>query len=412
MSKPTPLKVPLKRITATLLTLVLIAAIAAAAAYFLAKKYEPEVRDIVVYEVNRLLDVEVSVEDINFSLLQRFPYASLRFSEVVIPEVYSTGTPDTLLYAKNVYLQISLWDFLRKRYRISEAEVNDGFFRMAIFKDGKDNYHFWKASESADRSVLSLNNIETNNFDFSLRMEDKADLDVHVRHARSKGSFGSDVYDLASEVHLTVGLFALSGDTLYREIPISGKFNLGVNNLSNKYEITSDALESGNEKFKIDGWFDPEHSDTWGVTMRASGAKIENAVGLLPLGIRSKFAAYNAKGRSDLVLDMEQPAGEPFKIDFLFDKTKGSFQHDVALGKAGIESAAGSLQIRGERISLYIDHIHGAIGPGKIKMSGSIRDFDAPDFDLAVNGNVELREVRNFFNIDYLDEMSGKVSLA
>lgn len=401
----------MKKIAVTFLVIVLIAAVGATFAYFLAKKYEPEVRDIVVYEVNRLLDVEVSVEDINLSLLQRFPYASLRFSHVVIPETYSPNQVDTLLYARDIYLQISLWDFLRKQYRISEAEINGGFMHMAVYKNGKDNYQFWKTTESADPAVLSLNDINFKNFHFSYKQEQHTDLSIEVHKAHAQGMFGSEVYEIKADCELTLYHFALGEDTMYHNMPVKGDLGLNINNLSHSHELNAERLQIGKEKLQVSGHFNPNDHNSWGLVMRASGAQIEHIIELLPNDMRRGLRAYKARGSTDIVFEMSDADNAALSIDFLFDKTKGSFQHDIALGKAAIDKAAGSLQVRGEVVSLYIDHIHGGIGPGKLKMNGSIRNFNAPQFDLAVDGNVDLREVRNFFNLDYLEEMKGKVSL-
>ncbi len=401
----------MKKIAVSFLVIVLIAAIGATVAFFLAKKYEPEVRDIVVYEVNRLLDVEVSVEDINLSLLQRFPYASLRFSHVVIPETYSPEKADTLLYARDIYLQISLWDFLRKQYRISEAEINGGFMRMAVYKNGKDNYHFWKTTESADPAVLSLNNIDFKNFHFGYIQEQQTDLSIEVHQAHAKGMFGSEVYEIKADCELTLHHFALGTDTMYQSMPVVGGLGLSINNLSNRHELSAESLRIGKEKLQVSGHFNPKDHNSWGLAMQSTEAHIEHIIELLPNDMRRGLRAYKARGTTDIVFEMSDADNSALSIDFLFDKTKGSFQHDIALGKASIDKAAGSLQVRGEVVSLYIDHIHGGIGPGKLKINGSIRNFNAPQFDLAVDGNVDLREVRNFFNLDDLEEMKGKVSL-
>lgn len=88
------LKKFLKYLSAFLVLLVL----AGIGAYYLAKKFEPEVRNVVVGELNKHLAAPVKVGDINLSLLQRFPYASLRFSDVVVPEMKKdVATTDTLI---------------------------------------------------------------------------------------------------------------------------------------------------------------------------------------------------------------------------------------------------------------------------------------------------------------------------
>jgi hypothetical protein len=402
---------PLKRIFRTLFVLLIVAVALAGVALYMAKKYEPEVREIVVYEINRLLDVEVSVEDINLSFFQRFPYASLRFSNVVIPEAYSTGAPDTLLYVKDLYLQISLWDFLRKQYRISEADLNTGFMRMAIFDNGKDNYHFWKSSESPDPAVLSLNDIALNNFKFRYSEGKTLDLSIHLLSAHATGMFGSEVYDLATDCDLVLTKLISQNDILYTDLPLSGNLNLSINNLSKKHELNAPQLKLGNEKMSVQGTYNPELQHEWRIAAKAEDAKIEHIIALLPLNMQKGMRDYKARGRSDIVFEMSDAQNRFLQMDLLFDKTKGSFQHDIALGKAVVDKAAGSLQLRGNVLSLYIDHIHGSLGPGEVKVQGSIRDFNAPQFDLNVDGNLDLQEVRNFFNLDYLDEMKGSLSL-
>lgn len=380
------------------------------AAYFLAKKYEPEVRDIVVYELNRILEVEVKVDDINLSLLQRFPYASLRFSNVVIPEPGADS--DTLLYASDVYLQISLWDFLRKHYRVSEADVNGGFFRMKIDERGKGNYTFWKEGGTEESSLISLNDIETNDFDFSLQTAAGIDLSLGIAHAQSRGRFGSEVYDLASECRLVLRHFAQKGDTLYRELPVSGKFNVNINHLEGLHRLSSEALSLGKATFGIAGSHNPANKGTRNLSISAENANIEHALALLPLSMRKGLQAYKARGKSDLLLEVEHRDDTGLAMDFIFERTRGSFQHDKALGKATLDKATGSVQVRNERVSLYIDHAEGSMGPGKLSVGGSIRNLAAAEFDLRVNGKADLRELRNFFDPEYIEEMAGKLHMA
>ena len=165
------------RILKYALFLILTGVILSVVAYFLAKKYEPEVKNAIVYELNQHLKAPVDVEDINFSLLQKFPYASLRFSHVLIPEV-GQNEPDTLLYIKDLYLQIGLLDFFSKEYKVSEAEVNEGFFQMKLFDDGSNNFRFWKSSSDTTDNSFSLKNIEFDNFYYRLATSQNLEIDV------------------------------------------------------------------------------------------------------------------------------------------------------------------------------------------------------------------------------------------
>ncbi len=402
----------LKRIAQTLLVILTLLLVAGTVAYFLAKKYEPEVRDIVVYEVNRLLDVEVKVEDINLSLMQRFPYASLRLSHVVVPEAYCEGRQcDTLLYVKDLYLQISLWDFLRKQYRISEADLNSGFFHMEFFPKGKDNYHFWKSAESADPAVISLQNIAFNDFRFRYREAGGPATELLIREATARGSFGTEVYEVGSHCTVDLHYFSTDGDTLYTNLPIRGELAFQINNLSKRHELSAPLIQLGRQKLGVRGHYDPEHHHAWEIRMEAQAAQIDHIIELLPRGMRHSLRAYKAKGKTDIVLEAKDANNKPLHLDLLFDRAKGSFQHDVALGKAEIQEGAGSLQVRGALVSLYIDKLQGSLGPGRLSLAGSVRNFSLPEINLRISGSLDLQEVRNFFNIDYLDVLKGKVAM-
>lgn len=167
-------------------------------AYYLAKKYEPEVTRAIIGELNKHLESEVSVEDINLSLTQRFPFASLRMSNVVIPETGDWKVDgDTLIFVKDLYLQIGLLDFFKKNYTITDAEVNNGFFRMKYDVDGNENFRFWKSpGDSSSESSLSIRNVYFNDFEYRLENADDLQIDVFFNAAHARGNFGKDLYDI------------------------------------------------------------------------------------------------------------------------------------------------------------------------------------------------------------------------
>ena len=74
-------------------------------AYYLAKEYEEPVRNYIVKEVNKRLQSPVHVSDINFSLLERFPSASVVMDSVWAEEnLVKIGEADTLFFFRKVYL--------------------------------------------------------------------------------------------------------------------------------------------------------------------------------------------------------------------------------------------------------------------------------------------------------------------
>lgn len=381
-------------------------------AYYLAKKYEPEVRKVIVYELNRKLAVPVKVGDINLSLLQRFPYASLRFSDVVIPQVKNgEATADTLIYIKDMYLQMGLINFLKKDYKVSEAEVNTGFFDMAFYANGSDNFHFWKAGEdsSSSSASFSITDILIRDFNYRLRDADKLALDVLMVKSKASGNFGSDQYTIESESDMWIRTVAYETDTLYAAEKFTGDLYVHIDRLKDTYSFKSDDLELAEQDISLNGSYNPNDKQAWKVNIEAHKADLEKLTHLLPLNLRNKFAKYQAKGKTDLKLHLS--SGERFDLDAFFSSLSGRFQHNEALGTAEISEAKGKFEMRDGISSLILDELEASIGPGDINVWGKIIDFEAPSFDLNLEGEIDLEELKSLLNISLLEKLEGKVQL-
>jgi len=383
--------------------------LAMVALFFLAKKFEPEVKDAIVYELNQYLNVPVDVEDINLSLLQKFPYASLRFSNVVIPEAVSND-PDTLIFIEDLYLQIGLLDFLRKNYAVSEAEINRGFFRMKTFKDGSDNFRFWKSSTDSSTQTFSLTNVEVEDFNYRLETGEELALDIHINQGEANGNFGEDVFNLESDVDLIAKSIFYEKDTLYRETYIDGEVELNINTKSRIYTFDSDKLSVGEENLELKGTYDASTLDPfWTVQISSENTDLENAVALTPLPNQSIFKTYQPYGNADLDLLIETKSG--FELILNFDGLEGELIHSESSGKADIFSGRGTFGLIEGTTNLKIDGLEAGIGPGRFSTSGEIRNFSSPGFDLALQGRIELEDLKNFLNISFAEVLEGRIDI-
>ena len=382
------------------------------AAYFLAKKYEPEVKDILVYEINRQLAVPVKVDDINLSLIQRFPYASLRFSNVVIPQVINgVEQPDTLIFIKDMYLQMGLFSFLRKNYEVTEAEINTGFFNMDFYADGGDNFHFWKTgTDSASSGAnFSITDILIKDFNYRLRNSEGLLLDIAVVKSKAKGNFGTNQYKIESESNLWIRNVAYANDTLYQGETFKGDLQIDIDRIKDIYSFSSADLRVAEQAVNLEGTYIPQDKQSWNLELKSTRADLEKLSHLMPLSIRNRFTKYKTRGKTDL--DLLLSSGEQFNLEGKFSSLSGKFQHNEALGTAEILGAKGKFEMRGGISSLFLDELNASIGPGKMTAWGKIIDFDAPSFDLNIEGNIDLEELKSLLNIEMLKTLQGEVIL-
>ncbi len=379
------------------------------AAFYLAKKFEPEVKDAIVYELNQHLNVPVDVEDINLSLLQKFPYASLRFSNVVIPEAVSNN-PDTLIFIEDLYLQIGLLDFLSKNYKVSEAEINRGFFDMQIFEDGSDNFHFWKSSGDTTEQTFSLTNVEVEDFEYRLETGAGLALDIHVNNGEANGNFGEDIFSLRSDVDLIARSIIYEKDTLYRETAIDGEVALNIDTKAKVYTFESEKILLGEEKIALKGSYnDSSENAFWTVQIKSENTELENAVALTPLPNQSVFKTYQPSGNADLDLTIDTENG--FELTLNFDGLEGKITHSESSGRADVYSGRGTFELAQGKTNVKIEGLEAGIGPGRFSTSGEITNLNAPDFNLALQGRIELEDLKEFLNISFAEVLEGRIDI-
>ncbi len=397
----------LKYLSAILILLVL----AGIGAYYLAKKFEPEVRSVVVGELNKYLAVPVKVGDINLSLLQRLPYASLRFSDVVIPEIKKDGTStDTLIYIKDMYLQIGLLDFFQKKYEVTEAEINSGYFRMKFFPDGSDNFHFWKSSsDSTGSTELSLKDVHVENFAYSLSTADNLGLSFFVEETDASGDFGKDIYDIESANKIQIKSIVNADATMYLNEYFDGDLNLNINKIADKYAFESSLVALADQEMTVKGYYAPSENQSWVVKIKSEDADLEKLAHLLPISLRKTLGVYESRGETNL--DLTLSSGKDFNLDAAFSDLNGTFQHHEGLGTAKIDAAKGKIEIRNDIRSIFLDELRARIGPGKIEAWGKIIDLNAPSFDLNIKGEIDLNELKSLLNIKLLEELGGNVNV-
>ena len=68
------------------------------------------IKQVFVAEINKSLQTEISVKDIEFSVFEKFPNASLRFSDVIAKDAVKDAVKDTLLIAKSIFLEFNIMD--------------------------------------------------------------------------------------------------------------------------------------------------------------------------------------------------------------------------------------------------------------------------------------------------------------
>ena len=122
--------------------------------------YEDEIEQIAVQNINKQLRTPIEVQDIEFSLIKKFPYASLELKNLVILDGFQE---DTLLQVEKFFLKLNALDLYKKSYALQKLELHNGFARISFNEEGILNYQIWHLkTDSSKGESINLNHVSLN----------------------------------------------------------------------------------------------------------------------------------------------------------------------------------------------------------------------------------------------------------
>jgi hypothetical protein len=106
-------------------------------------------------EINKQLAIEVSVNEISFSVFENFPQASVSISGIQTKGGKSKNA-DPLLKAKKLSVLFNVKDIISGNYNIEKILLKDAFLNIVVFDDGSDNFTILKSSDTENESNIKI----------------------------------------------------------------------------------------------------------------------------------------------------------------------------------------------------------------------------------------------------------------
>ncbi|MBN8701827.1 MAG: hypothetical protein J0M08_02100 [Bacteroidetes bacterium] len=393
--------------------------------------YEKEIKQYAIKELNNYLltPVFIEPENINFTFLRSFPNAALEFRNVKALEVPSSNVKnenakvDTLFSLGFVGFEFNIIDVFKKKYNIKSIKVSDGYCHTKIFRDGSDNFHFLKTTDSLSVKESSAVSFDVKSMVFEkiriTHTDFKSDfkLDSYIEHNTLSGNFKEKIFDLKIN-----GSFLVNNFTLKKTSYVSAKnIDLGaVLKISESDVLFKDATVVVNDKLKFDvvGKIIPANTYT-DIDVSISGKKLDliSLLALVPKDFSRKFSDYSNAGNvafsttiKGVVSDTEMPI-----IKGLISVVNGSISHKK------VDSAIDKINFDAE--FLYEKHKKSITSEFKIQsfscriknnpIAGSIivTDFANPEMDLFLKGLIDLETISSFVPDSIAQSFSGQLSV-
>lgn len=380
----------------------------------LANVYEEEVKQKLIGALNAQLNAPVSVSGMDLTLIARFPQASMRLNDVLAHEVRTDDAPaDTLLYARELYLEFSLWDMFTGNYAVQKVHGVDAKLYPGLDGNGNENYIVWKSdSSSTGSAAIDLKKVSFDGLDLRFR-DDRSALAIT---ARSKalalsGRFAEDLntLSLTGDLHLLNWLdgkeVVLSDRQAYLRLAM--EFG-GTDAL---FRITKGELSSGAVPLEV----------TLAVTrgtkgeeldLRANGLGLELAdvVRLLPNSLTQGLDRYTMKGEVDLAVRYTGPISGPslsvgakLVRGKLKEERSGTSFSDV-FGELALD-----LTPKGTPQKLVVKNFSAKSGNGSISGNWQSNGLANATVKADLKADIALAELLRFAQVDTLEQVSGRL---
>jgi uncharacterized protein involved in outer membrane biogenesis len=391
----------------------------------LAYIYQDDVKNKLVAELNTHLRVPVQQSGIDLTLIQRFPEASLRIRDVLVKEVRTDSLPaDTLLYAKELYLEFGLLSLLAGNYNVGQLHGEDVRLYAGLDKHGEGNWNIWKIDSTKDASStnLKLNKVTFDGLNTRFR-DERSQLEVRgesdellVRgRIRDEGSKLTVRGDLHLQHWTDHGVEQLTD----RQADVDLKLAFGGAQGGFQIEKGSEVLLAERDggagktpvavKLVVDRGPKGQRMD-----LRASGFNLdlEQVVALLPDGIARRLRHYDLSGNADVALhyggDLESP-GPALSVGLQLREGRFAEQHSGAVFKGVRGEFALELTAKGTPRQLTVKGLRAQAASGSISGDLVVNGAKNAKITADLKADVALADLLRFARIDTLEQVEGRL---
>ncbi len=402
------------RLRKVLLWVAVVAAVFMSLAAVLTWQYGDSIKQLVLGEINERLDAEVNVEDIRFSLIRHFPFASVNCKGVsVVP-----AGGDTLLAARSLSLLFKVTNLWTGRYVLEQAKIRDGHVYIHVNAEGKANYQIWRTNTSDSASLnVHLENIKLQNMALSY-VHEKANQSHagFVEDGRLDVRFEGDRTYIAAHADLGIGNISVDGNRYLSGVVAS--LGLQMDLAADSIRFRGSKIRIGEMDFAVNGDIRNAESHTdYRLTISSGKSGFADLISLLPEAQATRWRDYRLTGIAELELTISGRSSGTQRPQYrlAFETTDASARapgSDIsveALNVSGFYAGANSGSGKGD--SLAFNRVSGSFRGQPFSGRLLVRNLDDPLLDCEASAVADLEALSRFYRPDTLDYMKGTLEV-
>ena len=393
-------------------TLVGIVLIASIVAYV----YEDEIKSIVVSNINKNLNTPVEVREISFSIIRKFPFATLEFDDVKAQGLLYKETKKDLVVAEKIFLMFNLWDVFNDNIALKKVEVKNAIVNLYINPKGLNNYEVWKTEnrDSASTFNLDIEKVQLSNVRMNyINKVQFQDFAITIPKGDLSGHFASESFELSTKADLLVHHFIADDINYLNKKNVTVDYKLEVNTRQHIYTFNNASLKIADLVLKAEGTVNTLKQTAVNLKVSADKANLKELISLIPQQYLKDVDRYKYTGSVyfDAVIKGVMDRKNTPLVELSFGTT------DATLSPANSDYKITALRFKGKYANrksgrvpvdqLSLTEMSGNLEGQPFKGSLQVENFENPLVNFSAHSKINLESLSHFYQPDTIQSMSG-----
>jgi hypothetical protein len=372
--------------------------------------------------LNEHLLTEIIIDRIDFSMIKKFPYATVEFSNVLIKSrsgLDYTGTArafeDTLMSASKIYFQFGLFGLIHNEFRLKKIHMVGGKINILTDSSGRNNYSIWKSTgkeKEGNRYDIDFNNVTLSDFDVHyLNVQNAVILHSFINKMAFSGSFSKENgrYALKSDIYIYDA--GKAGSYPVKNLPVNFDFN--VTSQQDRVTIHQGKILLNKLLVELQGNILLDSTMDADVTVTSSNFGLDEIFSILrlPENNRLNKYAFEGNGKIKARISGSLNAENSMGIHSEFSLSNGSVTNKGTKSKLTHISIKGSFSGNNPKnYSLVISQFNSRLSTGTIHGKASVKNITRPDFTFELFSSINLNNLNNFIDFKSIEFINGSLN--
>ena len=394
-----------------------------------AKLTENKITDIAVEKVSETITAPMEIDDVSFTLIRRFPYATIEFNGMWLaspPAIDTTDSIvpalDTLAKIGHLYVSVRTLPLLKKKFEVTKVEIREANFNYRVDSLGATNFDFLidttpKVETDTVTTPLNillqdlvLRDIVCDYSDQSIGINAK----LQIPQIKIKGEAVNNLYDGSVRGSLILTDCSMEGTNLYKMQETELNFDLGY--ADDSVSIDELTLVSDGIDMNISGSLLLEDEIRADISITEAKLNIGELIKYAPKQMLKEYGIKKVSGNLNLDAQVNGIVSDSTLLPHvtmnvaMVNGNLNTSDYPMLKNINFIGYITNGILNNNQTTSLDFKTFHFETDQSKFDIEFSVQDIDHPKYNVKTNLEIVLSEFKDFIPDSTAQNVSGRIN--